>query len=180
VLEHFLNPTSASTGSTPSSPTSAAHSRPELGLIPIPLVVSTSRGCLQPSAPGHHLHFLRVAESWLIGRDVELVDASLYLSQVRIKTRTWALERTQSPDHKPSASLRSPYIKTQDPVALEIKIAPIIMKNRASQTTMMRIAIAGGGGFSYILAQELTQTANPVLVISRQVGDRLRLRKVHS
>lgn len=35
---------------------------------------------------------------------------------------------------------------------------------------MMRIAIAGGGGFSYILAQELTQTANAVLVISRQVS----------
>jgi len=35
---------------------------------------------------------------------------------------------------------------------------------------MMRIAIAGGGGFSYILAGEITQSANPVLVISRQVG----------
>jgi hypothetical protein len=38
---------------------------------------------------------------------------------------------------------------------------------------MMRIAIAGGGGFAYILAQELTESANPVLVISRQVCDPL-------
>jgi hypothetical protein len=36
-------------------------------------------------------------------------------------------------------------------------------------TPMMRIAIAGAGGFAYILAQQITQGANPVLIISRQV-----------
>ncbi|KAJ9156139.1 NAD(P)-binding protein [Pleurostoma richardsiae] len=33
---------------------------------------------------------------------------------------------------------------------------------------MMRIAIAGAGGFAYLLAQEISQTANAVLVLSRQ------------
>lgn len=33
---------------------------------------------------------------------------------------------------------------------------------------MMRIAIAGGGGFAYILAGEIAQTANAVLVLSRR------------
>lgn len=35
---------------------------------------------------------------------------------------------------------------------------------------MMRIAIAGGGGFAYILAGEIAQTANAVLVLSRRVS----------
>lgn len=34
----------------------------------------------------------------------------------------------------------------------------------------MRIAIAGGGGFAYILAREISQTANSVLVLSTQVS----------
>ncbi|KAH8880015.1 NAD(P)-binding protein [Thozetella sp. PMI_491] len=34
---------------------------------------------------------------------------------------------------------------------------------------MMRIAIAGGGGFAYLLAQELTQSANAVLVLTRNL-----------
>lgn len=33
----------------------------------------------------------------------------------------------------------------------------------------MRIALAGAGGFAYILAQELCKSANAVLVLSRQV-----------
>ncbi|KAK0719587.1 hypothetical protein B0H67DRAFT_484909 [Lasiosphaeris hirsuta] len=33
---------------------------------------------------------------------------------------------------------------------------------------MMRIAIAGGGGFAYLLAQQITQGANAVLVLTRQ------------
>lgn len=33
----------------------------------------------------------------------------------------------------------------------------------------MRIALAGAGGFAYILAQELSKSANAVLVLSRQV-----------
>ncbi|KAK1771236.1 NAD(P)-binding protein [Phialemonium atrogriseum] len=41
------------------------------------------------------------------------------------------------------------------------------MKNRTN-TAMMRIAIAGAGGFAYILAQEITKSANAVLVLSRQ------------
>ncbi|KAL1877891.1 hypothetical protein Daus18300_002244 [Diaporthe australafricana] len=35
---------------------------------------------------------------------------------------------------------------------------------------MMRIAIAGGGGFAYILAGEITQTANAVLVLSTRAS----------
>ena len=35
---------------------------------------------------------------------------------------------------------------------------------------MMRIAIAGGGGFAYLLAQEITQGANAVLVLTRNVS----------
>lgn len=34
---------------------------------------------------------------------------------------------------------------------------------------MMRIAIAGAGGFAYILAQEITKSANAVLFLTRQV-----------
>ncbi|RYO94056.1 hypothetical protein DL766_004111 [Monosporascus sp. MC13-8B] len=37
---------------------------------------------------------------------------------------------------------------------------------RKSTTAMMRIAIAGAGGFANILAQELSQSANPLLVLS--------------
>lgn len=35
---------------------------------------------------------------------------------------------------------------------------------------MMRIAIAGGGGFAYILAGEIAQTANALLVLSNRVS----------
>ncbi|KAK5661278.1 hypothetical protein OQA88_11172 [Cercophora sp. LCS_1] len=42
------------------------------------------------------------------------------------------------------------------------------MRQRVTQGGIMRIAIAGGGGFAYILAQYLTQSANPVLVVTRQ------------
>jgi len=38
------------------------------------------------------------------------------------------------------------------------------------QPAMMRIAIAGAGGFGYILAQELSQSANAILVLSRQAS----------
>lgn len=34
----------------------------------------------------------------------------------------------------------------------------------------MRIAIAGGGGFAYILAREIAQSANAVLVLSTRVS----------
>lgn len=34
---------------------------------------------------------------------------------------------------------------------------------------MMRIAIAGGGAFAYVLAQELTQSSNAIIVLSSQV-----------
>lgn len=44
------------------------------------------------------------------------------------------------------------------------------MRQRATQPTIMRIAIVGGGGFAFILAQQITQSANPVLLISRQVS----------
>lgn len=37
---------------------------------------------------------------------------------------------------------------------------------------MMRIAIAGGGGFAYILAGEIAQTANALLVLSTRVSTR--------
>lgn len=37
-------------------------------------------------------------------------------------------------------------------------------------TVMMRIAIAGAGGFSALLAQELCQSAHAVLVLSRVVS----------
>lgn len=37
---------------------------------------------------------------------------------------------------------------------------------------MMRIAIAGGGGFAYILAGEIAQTANAVLVLSTRVSSK--------
>ncbi|KAM7199547.1 hypothetical protein V8F20_005731 [Naviculisporaceae sp. PSN 640] len=37
----------------------------------------------------------------------------------------------------------------------------------AAQPAMMRIAIAGGGGLAYILAQQISQSANAVLVLSR-------------
>lgn len=36
---------------------------------------------------------------------------------------------------------------------------------------MMRIAIAGGGGFAYILAGEIAHTANAVLVLSSRVSE---------
>jgi Trk K+ transport system NAD-binding subunit len=38
------------------------------------------------------------------------------------------------------------------------------------QPAMMRIAIAGGGGFGFILAQELSHSANAILVLSRQAS----------
>lgn len=38
------------------------------------------------------------------------------------------------------------------------------------ETMFMRIAIAGGGGFGYILAQEIAQTANAVLLLSTRVS----------
>ncbi|KAK4191175.1 hypothetical protein QBC35DRAFT_22921 [Podospora australis] len=41
------------------------------------------------------------------------------------------------------------------------------MKNRSSQPATMRIAIAGAGGFARILAQSISQTAHPVLIMSR-------------
>lgn len=47
------------------------------------------------------------------------------------------------------------------------------MKAKAANTTTMRIAIAGAGGFAYILAQELCKGANAVLVLSRQVSNLL-------
>lgn len=42
------------------------------------------------------------------------------------------------------------------------------MRARTGTTTSMRIALAGAGGFAYILAQELSKSANAVLVLSRQ------------
>ncbi|GAB1313867.1 hypothetical protein MFIFM68171_04077 [Madurella fahalii] len=42
------------------------------------------------------------------------------------------------------------------------------MKQRASRPSMMRIAIAGAGGFAQILAQQINQTAHALLVISRR------------
>ncbi|KAL2167085.1 hypothetical protein VTG60DRAFT_1705 [Thermothelomyces hinnuleus] len=42
------------------------------------------------------------------------------------------------------------------------------MKHRASQAAMMRIAIAGAGGFAQILAQQISQTAHALLVLSRR------------
>lgn len=33
----------------------------------------------------------------------------------------------------------------------------------------MRIAIAGAGGFAYILAQEITQSSNAVMILSSTV-----------
>ena len=44
------------------------------------------------------------------------------------------------------------------------------MKAGTTIATTMRIALAGGGGFSFILAQELSKSANAVLVLSRKVG----------
>ncbi|KAL2255258.1 hypothetical protein VTK26DRAFT_3736 [Humicola hyalothermophila] len=41
------------------------------------------------------------------------------------------------------------------------------MRSRASEPAMMRIAIAGGGGFAQILAQQINQTAHALLVLSR-------------
>ncbi|KAH6844984.1 hypothetical protein B0I37DRAFT_446938 [Chaetomium sp. MPI-CAGE-AT-0009] len=41
------------------------------------------------------------------------------------------------------------------------------MKHRSSQPAMMRIAIAGAGGFAQILAQQVSQTAHALLVLSR-------------
>lgn len=35
---------------------------------------------------------------------------------------------------------------------------------------MMRIVIAGAGGFAGLLAQQLLQTVHPVLILSRQVS----------
>ena len=35
---------------------------------------------------------------------------------------------------------------------------------------MMRVAIAGGGGFAFLLTQQIVEGANPVLIMSRQVG----------
>lgn len=45
------------------------------------------------------------------------------------------------------------------------------MHQKVSQqpAAMMRIAIAGGGSFAYILAQEITKSAHPVLILTRQV-----------
>ncbi|KAK4122494.1 NAD(P)-binding protein [Parathielavia appendiculata] len=42
------------------------------------------------------------------------------------------------------------------------------MKHRATQSAMMRIAIAGAGGFAQILAQQVSQTAHALLVLSRR------------
>jgi hypothetical protein len=43
------------------------------------------------------------------------------------------------------------------------------MKQRTNQPAMMRIAIAGAGGFAQILAQQISQTAHALLVLSRRV-----------
>ncbi|KAK3402784.1 hypothetical protein B0T20DRAFT_7589 [Sordaria brevicollis] len=45
------------------------------------------------------------------------------------------------------------------------------MHKEATQqpAAMMRIAIAGGGSFAYILAQEITKSAHPVLILTRQL-----------
>ncbi|KAL2264718.1 hypothetical protein VTJ83DRAFT_7228 [Remersonia thermophila] len=42
------------------------------------------------------------------------------------------------------------------------------MKQRSSQPAMMRIAIAGAGGFAQILAQQISQTSHALLVLSRR------------
>lgn len=44
------------------------------------------------------------------------------------------------------------------------------MHKKATQqpAVMMRIAIAGGGSFAYILAQEIAKSAHPVLILTRQ------------
>jgi hypothetical protein len=43
--------------------------------------------------------------------------------------------------------------------------------SKKSTTAMMRIAIAGGGGFANILAQRLSDSANAIIVLSRRVRD---------
>lgn len=45
---------------------------------------------------------------------------------------------------------------------------------------MMRVAIAGGGGFAFLLTQQIAETANPVLVLSRQVSLRTYANMKHS
>ncbi|KAK4241648.1 hypothetical protein C8A03DRAFT_41002 [Achaetomium macrosporum] len=42
------------------------------------------------------------------------------------------------------------------------------MKQRANQPAMMRIAIAGAGGFAQILAQQISQTEHALLILSRR------------
>ena len=44
------------------------------------------------------------------------------------------------------------------------------MKQRTNQPAMMRIAIAGAGGFAQILAQHISQTAHALLVLSSRVS----------
>jgi ketopantoate reductase len=43
---------------------------------------------------------------------------------------------------------------------------------------MMRIAIAGAGGFAYFLAQEITKGAYPVLILTRSVSLPTQLEKL--
>ncbi|KAK3685805.1 hypothetical protein B0T22DRAFT_442941 [Podospora appendiculata] len=42
------------------------------------------------------------------------------------------------------------------------------MRHKTAQPAMMRIAIAGGGGFANILAHYITQSANAVIILTRQ------------
>lgn len=152
------------------SPTLTPHSRRMPSLMPTALdMVPTSRGCLKPLAATRRA-LLKVTISWLIGRDVvaslywwpmrSLSSTSVYKSQNNAPTRTF----TKPITHITKFIYNTQLIFPSDTYYF------ITMRNRAYQPEMMRIAIAGGGGFSYILAQELTQSANAVLVISRQVG----------
>ncbi|KAK1836321.1 hypothetical protein QBC39DRAFT_411112 [Podospora conica] len=42
------------------------------------------------------------------------------------------------------------------------------MRHTETPTAMMRVAIAGGGGFAFLLTQQISESSNPVLVLSRQ------------
>jgi hypothetical protein len=47
---------------------------------------------------------------------------------------------------------------------------PVLIMSPQPSPAMMRIAIAGGGGFANILAQQLAQSAHALIVLSTRVG----------
>ncbi len=133
--------------------------------------LNTNEAGFGPGCLGSNHHLLsRNAAPWLIGYRVTVVyltkrlgprlSGALYKSKAVLPVRTFPRKHII---HILAQSCQG------DSRSRNI-IFTMRQKATQSQPAMMRIAIAGGGGLAYILAQQLTQSANAILIISRQVG----------